>query len=96
MHAQLSIINQYSGEFSPTPTRLPQTLSVNQSFLTEPTRWKQIKMAAKEPQAEIQWMAHSSTNNYWSSNRAQISGANRSAACTATSGVNYIMECQLI
>ena len=25
--------------------------------MAEPTRWKQIEMAAKKPQAEVQWMA---------------------------------------
>ena len=48
----------------PRPPRLPQILdlvSVDPSFLAEPTRWKQIEtrieMAAKKPQAEVQWMA---------------------------------------
>ena len=44
----------------PRPPRLPQILhfvSVDPSFLAEPTRWKQIEMAAKKPQAKVQWMA---------------------------------------
>lgn len=58
-NGNISAIYVPSG-FAPTPTSTPQILhfaSADQSFLAEPTRWKQIEMAAKKPQTEIQWMA---------------------------------------